>query len=1269
MANSKIRQGNDIEIWWSLLDAEEHPYILTGRNIAVELTVGTKRVKIKEVEVNENVLHFTYYGKDQKYLGSYNLKYIENDGDVDMVTFDTKDAFTLVEHSWLAIDQGETPETIQLEVVTVSSELDSKIGPRGYSAYEIAVQNGFVGTEEEWLASLKGEQGEPGTTDYNELENKPDLSQFITRTVNDLTNYYLKSETYTKAEVQALIAAINQFHFEVYASLEDVTSPAGNVLYLIGPTGTGSDKYEEYVYSNGQFIKIGDTSIDLSGYVTTQQLNAALALKQDKATVFDIGINGYLKFLNNGDAALYQVSVELDDLVMAVAYVLIGGYTKVICLERGEEAYKDTNDSIYLYGEDGGRYYVTPLIGSIENVTTETELPHSAESIDLTVFYEKPSDGIPSTDLHEEVRDALIAALSAYQKPSGGIPKSDLASAIRTSLNKADTALQTNFYEGDHAYFLGIKLGQEKATMLVEMREHSWNETHTEHYAELLVSTTPDSSYVKVLTFNGESILKFNIADNGEEKRLLIGGYDNDLLSVDFYVTKISGTTPDIQCRMSDGWDDYEFSPYEGDIPLYTKPSSGIPKSDLASSVQTSLGKADTSVQPAALQAVTDLIPAQASPENQLADKNFVNSTVQTETASFKGNWDTWDEVPDIVEGYEFLGGEPDNNDYLVVRDTSLYAVPFPGGYEDYIPEGTVVSDGGDNYIALQTITIGESPLPSEDTEHTYWEPYSGSNPAYEGTWRFKYVPAGSTYDKYNWHPEYQVNEKPLTAAQLAALNSGITDAKVGKLDDLPTRAELTLEEQALDKVFFATYGTTTAAEIATALSAGKIVVMVLNNAYYLLTFDGDNGYVFSSLSGSVAHRIAQVTKDTSTWSVYVVVLENTVNKVTEWQQNPDNNHYPAEKLVKDSIDAVDKVFVATYGTTTNAEIKAAYDAGKIIVAVKDGKEYLQVIPPTDNAAYFCAPAYDGLVHIIRCNSNTWSNPLEILEKTSNKSTSWSQTPSDTKYPSEKLVYDSLYKRGVISQTQTWTQAADGGYDYAMSDLVYGDIPRANIDLFVAAGATFNTTSGYFELNGLTDISYEEMKKIYNAGWFNLLDKAKTGAYAGTFIGNKWETLNGGRTHLMGITYPVIQNTHWNLYGCWQKNEIVEIVPFPKYGANISEFDSLSSFSDTLHLKSIGYIKYMQSSTGKISDCPCLEEANIYGIKASIEIKASPRLSLASIVYMVENAANTSAITITLHATAYARAQADTTEYTYNGQTYTGIIALATAKNITIQSA
>lgn len=36
-------------------------------------------------------------------------------------------------------------------------------GPPGKSAYEIAVENGFEGTEQEWLESLKGQDGKDGT--------------------------------------------------------------------------------------------------------------------------------------------------------------------------------------------------------------------------------------------------------------------------------------------------------------------------------------------------------------------------------------------------------------------------------------------------------------------------------------------------------------------------------------------------------------------------------------------------------------------------------------------------------------------------------------------------------------------------------------------------------------------------------------------------------------------------------------------------------------------------------------------------------------------------------------------------------------------------------------------------------------------------------------------------------------------------------------------------------------------------------------------------
>jgi hypothetical protein len=44
---------------------------------------------------------------------------------------------------------------------------DGEDGEDGASAYEIAVENGFVGTEQEWLASLKGDQGD--SLDYGDL--------------------------------------------------------------------------------------------------------------------------------------------------------------------------------------------------------------------------------------------------------------------------------------------------------------------------------------------------------------------------------------------------------------------------------------------------------------------------------------------------------------------------------------------------------------------------------------------------------------------------------------------------------------------------------------------------------------------------------------------------------------------------------------------------------------------------------------------------------------------------------------------------------------------------------------------------------------------------------------------------------------------------------------------------------------------------------------------------------------------------------------------
>ena len=86
---------------------------------------------------------------------------------------------------------------------------------------------------------------------------------YITKAVSDLTNYYTKSETYTKSEVADYVA--NFAWFKVVATLP-TTDIKTTVIYLLWPVGSGADKYEEYIYSNNTWVMIWETSVDLSNY-------------------------------------------------------------------------------------------------------------------------------------------------------------------------------------------------------------------------------------------------------------------------------------------------------------------------------------------------------------------------------------------------------------------------------------------------------------------------------------------------------------------------------------------------------------------------------------------------------------------------------------------------------------------------------------------------------------------------------------------------------------------------------------------------------------------------------------------------------------------------------------------------------------------------------------------------------------------------------------------------------------------------------------------
>lgn len=95
----------------------------------------------------------------------------------------------------------------------------------------------------------------------------------------------IKSNTYTKTEVENLISQQAHLTAKVVESVDDMTATA--VLYLIkDETAAGDDKYKEYLVIDGTPTLIGDTSTNLSGYATSKSVEDIKAdLEQAKQDI------------------------------------------------------------------------------------------------------------------------------------------------------------------------------------------------------------------------------------------------------------------------------------------------------------------------------------------------------------------------------------------------------------------------------------------------------------------------------------------------------------------------------------------------------------------------------------------------------------------------------------------------------------------------------------------------------------------------------------------------------------------------------------------------------------------------------------------------------------------------------------------------------------------------------------------------------------------------------------------------------------------------
>ena len=140
--------------------------------------------------------------------------------------------------------------------------------------------------------------GSDGTmTDAEVQQAINDLTQDVTNlgtnldaVETSLTNVYTKTET--DSAIATAIAAVDHLSREIVETLPENANANKNVIYMVRrEDGTGQDVYNEYMYINGAWEIIGDTSVDLTGYAKTEDI-----LVKSVSSDFTVTGDGQLTF-------------------------------------------------------------------------------------------------------------------------------------------------------------------------------------------------------------------------------------------------------------------------------------------------------------------------------------------------------------------------------------------------------------------------------------------------------------------------------------------------------------------------------------------------------------------------------------------------------------------------------------------------------------------------------------------------------------------------------------------------------------------------------------------------------------------------------------------------------------------------------------------------------------------------------------------------------------------------------------------------------------
>ena len=265
-------------------------------------------------------------------------------------------------------------------------------------------------------------------------------------------------------------------------------------------------------------------------------------------------------------------------------------------------------------------------------------------------------------------------------------------------------------------------------------------------------------------------------------------------------------------------------------------------------------------------------------------------------------------------------------------------------------------------------------------------------------------------------------------------------------------------------------------------------------------------------------------------------------------------------------------------------------------------------------------------------------NKVPIPQYKINSDNHYTKSDADNKFATKESTDTKVAKTDIV-------QSAGNATDKIMSQKASTDSFIANTpsgdpmhNAYVAVGAVWNAKTGFWELNGLTDITNEQMLTIYVETNNFLMNQTNLEA---CYCFSKC------RTNIPNIPYLSTVGrlqSDWNDF--FRQSDNLEVIVFKNFSNYFFKPNTINgAFYYCSNLRLIDGIldvsKCFKVNSSDFVQCVKLESVKLYQLNYSIGLTYCKMLSSESVQYMIENATDAT-ITITLHPEAYERAIANT---------------------------